>query len=160
MKPFQYILLGMGIVTAVLIGLIIGRRCHTNAPGGDIAPRVDTLVIRDTITITKAVYITKRVVDKEFVPVRDTLWRMDTLYVALDREQVIWEDSLSRVYASGIHPQVDSVTHFTDQVVITKEIPVIRKTRWGVGVQAGYGAGKDGLTPYFGIGVSYNLLAW
>ena len=47
-------------------------------------------------------------------------------------------------------------------MVITKEIPVIqvKKTRWGLGIQAGYGASKDGLTPYIGVGVSYNVLSW
>ena len=64
------------------------------------------------------------------------------------------------VYASGVMPQVDSVIHQTQSLIITKEIPVIKKTRWRLGVQAGVGAGKGGLTPYVGIGVSYNILSW
>ena len=94
--------------------------------------------------------------------VTDTIRMRDTLFVLLEREQVTWEDSLARVYASGVNPQVDSVIHFTQEMVITKEIPVIqvKKTRWGIGVQAGAGVGKDGLTPYVGVGVSYNILSW
>ena len=57
-------------------------------------------------------------------------------------------------------PQVDSVIHHTENLIITKDIPVIKKTRWGLGVHAGVGAGKGGLTPYVGVGVSYNIISW
>ena len=162
MRPEKYILIGMGIVVAILIGFLVGHRVDRNAPGEPPTPRVDTLFIRDTIKVTEPVSVTRRVVDSVLVPVTDTLYLKDTLFVILEREQVTWEDSLARVYASGIQPQVDSVIHFTQEMVITQEIPVIqvKKTRWGVGIQAGVGAYKDGLTPYLGVGVSYNLLSW
>ena len=89
----------------------------------------------------------------------------DTLYVVLDREQVVWQDSLSVVYASGILPQVDSVKHFIEERVITREVvvPKVRRTRWGIGINAGYGVllGDQVRTaPYVGIGVSYNIVSW
>ena len=118
------------------------------------------MFIRDTIRVTEPIYVTKRIVDSIPFPVTDTLRLRDTLFVYLTREQIRWEDSLSVVYASGVFPQVDSVIHHTQSMVITKEIPVVRKTRWGLGINAGFGAGKDGLTPYVGVGVSYNLLSW
>lgn len=162
MRPEKYILMGMGIVVAILIGFLVGRRCPRNSPGEPPTPRVDTLFIRDTFKVTEPKFITRRVVDSIPYPVTDTIRVRDTLFVLLERQQVTWEDSLARVYASGVDPVVDSVIHFTKEMVITKEIPVIRvkKTRWGIGVQAGVGAGKDGLTPYLGVGVSYNLLSW
>lgn len=147
-------------MVAVLIAFLCGQRCTRNGGGETPTPKVDTLVIRDTFKVTEAISVTKRVVDSIPYPVTDTLRLRDTLYVYLEREQIRWEDSLAVVYASGVMPQVDSVIHHTEQVVITKEIPVIKKTRWGVGVQAGVGAGKGGLTPYVGVGVSYNLLSW
>lgn len=144
------------------LGFLVGSRCSRNDPGEPQTPRVDTLFIRDTFKVTEPKYITRRVVDSVPYPVTDTIRMRDTLFVILEREQVTWEDSLSRVYASGIDPHVDSVIHFTQEMVIIKEIPVIqvKKTRWGVGFQAGAGVGKDGLTPYVGVGVSYNLLSW
>ena len=86
----------------------------------------------------------------------------DTIYVVMAREQVEWVDSLCAVYASGINPQVDSVRHFVKETIINHYIPVVevKKTRWGVGIQAGAGVGKGGLTPYVGVGVSYNLISW
>lgn len=152
----------MGVVVAILIGFLVGRRCGRNAPREPVSPRVDTLLIRDTFKVTEPKNETIKVVDSVLVPVTDTIRVTDTLYVILERQQVTWEDSLARVYASGIDPHVDSVIHFTGKMVITREIPVIqvKNTRWGLGVQAGIGAGKDGLTPYLGVGVSYNILSW
>lgn len=162
MKPEKYILLGMGIVVAIIIGFLVGRRCPRNGAGETLTPRVDTLIVRDTIKVTEPISVTKWVVDSVPYPVTDTIRMRDTLWVFLEREQVRWEDSLAVVYASGIDPQVDSVIHHTRDLIITKEIPVIqvKKTRWGIGIQAGVGAGKEGLTPYLGVGVSYNLLSW
>ena len=162
MKLRKHILIGLGIAVAIFIGFLVGRRCPRNVPGEPQTPRVDTLFIRDTIKVTEPVSLTKTVVDSVLVPVTDTIRLRDTLYVFLEREQVRWEDSLAVVYASGIDPQVDSVIHFTRDQIITKEIPVIqvKKTRWGLGVQVGATAGKDGVAPYVGVGVSYNILSW
>lgn len=160
MKPGAYILIGVGLAVAVLLGFLVGQRCPRNGGGETPTPKVDTLVIRDTFKVTEPIYVTKRVVDSIPYPVTDTLRLRDTLYVILEMEQIRWEDSLSVVYASGVMPQVDSVIHHTESLIITKEIPVIKKTRWGLGVQAGMGAGKGGLTPYVGVGISYNLISW
>ena len=103
--------------------------------------------------------------EKVTIPAADTLWMHDTLYMILEKEQVMWQDSLSKVYASGILPQIDSVQHFVTERVITRELTeVVKKPcRWGLGVHAGYGIqlGEQVQTaPYIGIGVSYNLLSW
>lgn len=152
----------VGVLAAGVVGYLCGRECPRNPQESTPTSRVDTLVIRDTIRAKEPIFYNRIVVDSILVPVHDTTMVHDTLLVVLAREQVTWEDSLARVYASGIYPQVDSVIHYTREKVIVKEIPVteIRKTRWGIGVQAGMGAGRDGLTPYVGVGVSYNILAW
>lgn len=166
MKGWQYILAGVGIAVAVLIGFLIGQQHPQKSPVEPIKEKVDTLLIFDTITLTKPVFVEKIQLDSVYMPVTDTLWKHDTLYVYLEREQIQWQDSLCRVYASGINPQVDSVTHFVQETIITREIPVPVKvkSRWGLGIQVGYGAGVNGkqvyLTPYVGVGISYNILSW
>jgi hypothetical protein len=162
MKWWKYILTGIGIAVAILILFLFDRRIPRNTPQEPQSVRVDTLFIRDTIKVTEPVYATRRMVDSVLVPVTDTIRLRDTLYVFLEREQIRWEDSLSVVYASGVRPEIDSVIHYAERMVIVKEIPVVRvkKTRWGVGIQAGAGATRDGLTPYVGVGVSYNILSW
>lgn len=166
MKGWQYILTGVGIAVAVLIGFLIGQKHPQKSPVEPIKEKVDTLLIFDTITLTKPVFVEKIQLDSVYMPVTDTLWKHDTLYVYLEREQIQWQDSLCRVYASGINPQVDSVTHFLQETIINREIsvPVKVKSRWGLGIQVGYGAGINGkqvyLTPYVGVGISYNILSW
>ena len=166
MKGWQYILAGVGIAVAVLIGFLIGQKHPQKSPVEPIKEKVDTLLIFDTITLTKPVFVEKIQLDSVYMPVTDTLWKHDTLYVYLEREQIQWQDSLCRVYASGINPQVDSVTHFVQETIVTREIsvPVKVKSRWGLGIQVGYGAGVNGkqvyLTPYVGVGISYNILSW
>ena len=166
MKGWQYILTGVGIAVAVLIGFLIGQQHPQKSPVEPIKEKVDTLLIFDTITLTKPVFVEKIQLDSVYMPVTDTLWKHDTLYVYLEREQIQWQDSLCRVYASGINPQVDSVTHFVQETIVTREIsvPVKVKSRWGLGIQVGYGAGVNGkqvyLTPYVGMGISYNILSW
>ena len=166
MKGWQYILAGVGIAVVVLIGFLIGQKHPQKLPVEPIKEKVDTLLIFDTITLTKPVFVEKIQLDSVYMPVTDTLWKHDTLYVYLVREQIQWQDSLCRVYASGINPQVDSVTHFVQETIITREIPVPVKvkSRWGLGIQVGYGAGINGkqvyLTPYVGVGISYNILSW
>lgn len=166
MKGWQYILTGVGIAVAVLIGFLIGQKHPQKSPMEPIKEKVDTLLIFDTITLTKPIFVEKIQLDSVYMPVTDTLWKHDTLYVYLEREQIQWQDSLCRVYASGINPQVDSVTHFVQETIVNREIsvPVKVKSRWGLGVQVGYGAGINGkqvyLTPYVGVGISYNILSW
>ena len=146
-----------------LIGAVcfLGGRISVRQGGGcTIIERVDTLVIRDTIVSYKPEYITKRVVDTAYVPVTEYIVRNDTIVAVLEREQVMWEDSLARIYASGINPEVDSVFHYRTEKVINHIIPVKTNPRWGVGIQGGVGVGKDGVTPYVGVGVQYNILTW
>ena len=166
MKGWQYILTGVGIAVAVLIGFLIGQKHPQKLPVEPIKEKVDTLLIFDTLTLTKPVFVEKIQLDSVYMPVTDTLLKHDTLYVYLEREQIQWQDSLCRVYASGINPQVDSVTHFVQETIVNREIsvPVKVKSRWGLGIQVGYGAGVNGkqvyLTPYVGVGISYNILSW
>ena len=166
MKGWQHILAGVEIAVAVLIGFLIGQQHPQKSLVEPIKEKVDTLLIFDTITLTKPVFVEKIQLDSVYMPVTDTLWKHDTLYVYLVREQIQWQDSLCRVYASGINPQVDSVTHFVQETIVNREIsvPVKVKSRWGLGIQVGYGAGVNGkqvyLTPYVGVGISYNILSW
>ena len=160
MKPWQYILLGLMVAVAIVISFLVGRISGRNEPGETPTPRVDTLFIHDTTKVIEPRFYAKRVIDSVLVPVVDTIMVRDSVFIALAREQVTWEDSLARVYASGIDPKVDSVVHYTTQMVITKEIPVVQKDRWGLGIQVGGGYGRGGFTPYVGVGVSYNILTW
>ena len=148
------------ILVLTCLSFYAGRKTAETRQIETVTERVDTLVIRDTLTVLQPKYITRRTVDSVLVPVKETVLERDTVFVLLEREQLTWEDSLSRVYVSGIRPQVDSVTHFRDRMYITREMVIKTHSRWGVGIQGGVGVGKGGLTPYVGVGVSYNLITF
>lgn len=145
-----------------LFGFLIGQKHPQKLPVEPIKTKVDTLVIRDTIMSYKPIYVDRVKLDSVLVPVVDSVKIHDTTFVYLEREKVTWRDSLCEVYASGIMASVDSVRHFQEYKYITIEtqVPVKVKSHWGLGVNAGYGVGKGGFTPYIGVGISYNLLSW
>ena len=163
---------GKWIVGFLLSGLLLsitfvtGYRYGADLRESADVGQVDTMYVRDTIVSEKPVFVERTKVERVTIEVRDTIRQNDTLYVYMDREQVVWQDSLSRVYASGILPQVDSVVHYINERVVTREVivPQVKRTRWGVGINAGYGfglnAGKVVASPYIGIGVSYNIITW
>lgn len=162
-KESTFFVNGVLILAVVfMVGLLIGRECPKIKPIETVKTKTDTLFIYDTIVEIKPVFETRRVVERVLMPVVDTVRLRDTLLVYMDREQLVWRDSLSEIYASGIDPKIDSVRHFVKDRIVTIETvrPVVRKTRWGVGLQGGMGMGKDGLTPYVGVGLNYNLFSW
>ena len=156
------------IAFVVLVGgsFLIGQNRGLNQAIKGESEISDTLYIRDTIVQYEPVLEERIVLRKELIPVHDTLRLRDTLYVYLEREQVVWQDSLSKVYASGIMPQIDSVEHYVTERVVyeTKTISVPSRKRWGIGIHAGYGIGLANgslvTSPYVGLGVSYNLINW
>lgn len=155
------------IVAVFCLGYRMGLSKGRNSPILPDKSRVDTLYIRDTITQIKPISVRFRAIDTIRVAIRDTIRERDTLYLEMPLEQVVWRDSLAEVYASGIMPSVDSVRHYRTAEIRTITLPpveVTRRTRWGIGVQAGYGvtlsSGQIKAAPYIGVGVSYNLLAW
>ena len=177
MKPGTYILIGVGLAVAVLLGFLVGQRCPRNGGGETPTPKVDTLFIRDTNTFTEPkkepspdvpikeipvpVYVADSSAIDSLLNECARLERVgDSLQLVLLRVQRHYSDSTFDAWVSGVDPRLDSIKTYQTNMVITKEIPVIKKTRWGLGVQAGVGAGKGGLTPYVGVGVSYNLLSW
>lgn len=161
------------LIAIVVLGLTIGvsygigRRNGINEARINSFDRVDTIIVFDTITQYEPIYKEKRIIEKVYLPVevKDTIWKHDTMLVQVEREQIVWQDSLSSVYASGISPQIDSVKHYVREIVVKREVstPYKVKSRWGIGIQAGYGVyfgEKVKTAPYVGVGISYNLLTW
>ena len=162
MNRYDKVMTILCVILLILIGILIGQKHRQKSPLEPPEIKVDSLIVRDTIVQYKPIFVDKIKVDSVLIPVKDTIVIRDSVYIYMDREKITWRDSLCEVYASGIMPQVDSVRHFTEYKYVTIEtaIPVKDKSHWGLGINAGYGVGQGGLTPYIGIGVSYNILSW
>ena len=120
----------------------------------------DTITIVDTITIDKPYPVYKEVIKNhyEYIPVTDTLTINDTVYVAVQRERVVYQDSLYRAVISGIYPSLDSMQIYPRTTTITIREKA-KADKWHLGIQAGVGyTGK--IEPYIGVGVTYSILSW
>lgn len=166
MKPIQYIAIGCILASLLVCAFIVGR---ATAPIPPVEPLSrDTVIVAhtDTIVLEKPVYYAVTRVDTLRVPVVDTLRLRDTLWLELPKEQRAYRDSLYEAWVSGYDPALDSIRIYAPvrTVTVTERIPVVRRTHWGIGVSAGYGATLHDrtvqLSPYIGIGVSYNFLTW
>jgi len=149
--------IGLFFALLVLVGYAISLLFPHNPPQPPLKPQVDTLYIHDTIRIATPVP-THTEPDVRV----DTLWLHDTVPALVPIERKTYEDSSYRAVVSGWHPSLDTLDIYQTTTIIEKQIPVPVKVkpRWTVGITAGYGAGKDGLTPYVGVGVTYGLLSF
>lgn len=145
----------------VLSGYFFGRRAAGSSEV-KIETVTDTLRIRDTLLIEKPVPVEVRVVDTMLVAVTDTISINDTVYLHLPREIKHYEDSLFRAQVSGYRPELDWIEVYPQTVLVTERVTNKDVKRWGIGLQAGYGAyaasGQVRLAPYLGIGISCNLI--
>lgn len=95
----------------------------------------------------------------------DTLWLPsepkyihDTTYFPVPMEQVVYQDSSYRAVVSGFRPKLDSLEIYRKTILIeTTKTVMVEPSRWAVSVHGGYGITPKGLTPYIGVGISYNL---
>ena len=128
--------------------------------------RIDTLIIRDTITHYMPQYIHRHTRDTIRVPIRETIH--DTVAVYLPRETRVYEDARYRAEVSGYEPSLDRIDIYTQTQVVTKDVTQVvkQKTRWGLGISAGYGVTINTTdqtfrpAPYIGVGIHYNLISW
>lgn len=186
--------LGAALALAALLllsGYLLGRRT-ARAPEPECIVQVDTLRIKDTILVDKPVPVEVRVVDTMLVTVADTIRLSDTVempvpvevrvvdtmlvavtdtvtvgdtvYLSLPREVKVYGDSTYTAQVSGYRPALDWIEIYPQREVVTRNIFVYSRKRWGIGLQAGYGAyinaGQVRFAPYVGVGISYDILRW
>lgn len=59
---------------------------------------------------------------------------------------------------SGYQPSLDSITIHAPRTIITNNPPAAKSKPWSIGISAGIGAGRGGITPFIGITMQYSLL--
>lgn len=145
----------------LLSGYLLGRRAD-RAPASAEIVRTDTLRIRDTVLVDRPIPVEVRVTDTMLVALADTVTVNDTVYLSLSRETRVYGDSTYRAQVSGFRPSLDWIEVYPQTVYVTKNVITEDVRRWGIGLQAGYGAyvsgGQVRLAPYLGVGISWNIL--
>ena len=129
-------------ILGIILGGIIGYFIGYSPVESSIKTETITCIVHDTIAVESPKIVQIRVVDTMLVEVTDTLRVRDTLYLPLERTQVVAQDSNYRVVASGFRPSIDSVCIYNSTIYQTQivEKTIAKKTKhWGIGVSAGYG---------------------
>ena len=158
MKTIRDILILVAVIILLfIIGLKVPGRVITKT---EYLP-ADTVIIRDTVRDTIP------------VPTKVYITRTDTVYIdspgdtvrsgiVIPIERKVYETADYRAIIEGYKPALIDMEVYRQTQYITK--PEIRyeksKPRWAIGIQAGYGVSKSGLSPYLGVGVQYNLWSW
>lgn len=119
-------------------------------------------------TVTSVHVVTKVDVDTQYIlspqpyiawiDNSDTIHASDTCYHL--REYKEYQDSNYYAKVSGVQPRLDELRVYPKTVYETQYIYrdiVGKPKRWGLGLSAGYGVGKNGLTPVLAVTVNYNL---
>lgn len=169
-SQLKYGILAGVLIVSMLLSYLTGFNNAQKRMEKAITVQIDTLIQIDTITQYKPKYVVKTQEKVELVQIRDTIRIRDTLYVALDRQKKVYEDSTYRAVVSGINPSLDEISVYQKQIYVDRTQTMIQKerSRWGLGVQIGYGIQipdrNQGInvvhSPYIGVGISYNLLSW
>ena len=165
MERIKYILLG--VIAGLVICFINGwTSCHRTTDK-EVITITDTLVLTDTIikfqpkpykvTIIDTIYLPQQPQQPQ-KPQKPQKPQIDTLI----RQEVIYKDSTYMAVVGGIEPYLKSIEIYPKTIYVNNNTTTTIKVRshFGLGVQAGYGYGRNGLQPYVGIGVQYNLIQW
>lgn len=89
----------------------------------------------------------------------------DSIMVEIPITQTVYGDSTYRAYVSGYRASLDSLIFYPQREIVTinNTYPKSKQKRWGIGIQVGYGISTNGtpqLSPYIGVGISYNIFSF
>ena len=151
----------LGVIAGLVICFINGwASCHRTTDK-EVITITDTLVLTDTIIKMQPKPYKVTIIDTIYLPQqpqKPQKPQIDTL----TRQEVIYKDSTYMAVVGGIEPYLKSIEIYPKTIYVNNNTTTTIKVRshFGLGVQAGYGYGRNGLQPYVGIGVQYTLIQW
>lgn len=148
----------LGFVTCIAICLLNGWvSCH-RTKDKEVITITDTLVLTDTIIKFQPKPYKVTIIDTIYLPQQPQQPQIDTLI----RQEVTYKDSTYMAVVGGIEPYLKSIEVYPKTIYVNNNTTTTIKvrSRFGLGVQAGYGLSRNGLQPYVGVGVQYNLIQW
>ena len=153
-----------GLITGIVICLLNGwASCHRTTDK-EVITITDTLVLTDTIVKMQPKPYKVTIIDTIYLPQQPQKPQqpqqpqIDTLI----RQEITYKDSTYTAVVGGIEPYLKSIEIYPKTIYVNNNTTTTIKvrSRFGLGVQAGYGLSRNGLQPYIGIGVQYNFFQW
>lgn len=128
-------------------------------PHESLPPGIDTVIIVDTLRerVPYPVYETVIQEVPELFPVYITLAGdtvREPVIVPIRITQKEYQTDDYHAWVSGYNPALDSIHIFRKTLSVTQKQ---LSRRFGIGITAGYGIGKNGLSPYVGVGGYYRI---
>ena len=151
----------LGVIAGMVICLLNGwASCHRTADK-EVITITDTLVLTDTIIKMQPKPYKVTIIDTIYLP-QQPQQPQQPQYDTLIRQEVIYKDSTYMAVVGGIEPYLKSIEIYPKTIYVNNNTTTTIKvrSRFGLGVQAGYGYGRNGLQPYVGVGVQYNFFQW
>ena len=154
------------IIIFLCLILLLLNNCQPPKIQKEIITHTDTIYTTETIYVkVKEPVEVIRYKDRVF---RDTVTIKDTIKQVVDipMERVTYEDSLYKAILSGYKPRIESMEIYAPHTTIeTNTEQIITKyrndySRWSLGVSGGYAIINNGLSPYIGVGINYDVLRW
>ena len=170
------------IILALLLSIsaalnIIYIRARVSG-GADGQTRTDTVRLVDTLryvspapvrdTIVRYVRVTAPIAPQppdtaaRAVAATDTLRAIhgiaDTAAVIIPITSRTYSTPEFTATVSGYQPSLDSIAIHAPRTIITNNPPAAKSKPWGIGIAAGIGAGRGGITPFIGITLQYSLI--
>ena len=162
MDRIKYILLGL--ITGIVICLLNGWVSCDRTTDKKVITITDTRVLTDTIIKFQPKPYKVTIIDTIYLPQQPQKPQkpQKPQYDTLIRQEVIYKDSTYMAVVGGIEPYLKSIEIYPKTIYVNNNTTTTIKvrSRFGLGVQAGYGYGRNGLQPYVGVGVQYNFFQW
>lgn len=146
----------------LFVGLCVGYMVARYTTPAVTTERIE----RDTITIREVApqTITPSRIELKPLPrivfateyLRDTTYIHDTVTVAVPLSLYKFEESDFRAEIEGFGVTLRSMEVFPQTIYQT----TTTSPRWGAGVQVGVTFSQNGIAPYLGIGIQYNIVSW
>ena len=150
-----------GLITGIVICLLNGwASCHRTI-NKEVITITDTLVLTDTIIKMQPKPYKVTIIDTIYLPQQPQQPQQPQIDTLI-RQEVIYKDSTYTAVVGGIEPYLKSIEIYPKTIYVNNNTTTTIKvrSRFGLGVQVGYGYSRNGLQPYVGVGVQYNLIQW
>ncbi len=152
MKQWVYI----ATIFLIAVASFLAGYGYRSMQSSKIMP-ADTVILRDTLRDSIPYPVVETVIQEipELIPFYITLAGdtvREEIYVPVAITQKEYELENYRAWVSGYRPMLDSLWVYPEHIYIKE-----KARRWGIGLSAGYGVGRNGFSPYIGVGVYYRI---
>lgn len=143
----------LGVLLLCFMSFLFGKTCKNQEIIHDI--EIDTVID----TVIHPIPVPQYIVDVGEVEIpfpmdaivkKDTI--KDTVYINIPIQRKTYNTDDYRAVISGYRPNLDTMI-----IYHKKEIIYEKSRRWGIGLMAGYGVGREGFSPYLGAGIYYRI---